>query len=476
MSSRLVPRKRILVAVALFVSSVLGLVGQDKAADSRICEKCLQKTVYYLADDLLQGRGSATADELTAARYIADIFKNLGLEPVEGNEYILPVTLRRKKFTSPPQMRFTVNGKQTVWTHGKQMIALTLTAPEIKGNLVHAKADGSAVANIPKGSVVVISDVPELDAHRVLAPLLESDASVLIFSANGPFKYKWNGYARRRAELPWQIESEPPERHRVALIAVKAKDIAALVKAPDGTEITLGGPTKDDNRQTRNVIGVLPGSDPNLKSEVVMFSAHMDHLGHCAKTLDTICNGANDDASGTATVLELARIFSKGSRPKRTVVFTTYGSEEIGLLGSRAFAAEPPFPLTRIVADIEFEQTGLPEASGTEKQFWMTGSQLSDLKYLLQQNGSRLGDDPYPGNPFFSRSDNYSMASRGVVAHTLCGAAEYPDYHKPGDDANKLDYEFMATSIQQLLPGLEWLVNTDVKPRYGPGKNPAEQH
>ena len=105
----------------------------------------------------------------------------------------------------------------------------------------------------------------------------------------------------------------------------------------------------------------------------------------------------------------------------------------------------------------------------------MTGSQLSDLGTLLVQHGSQLADDPFPGNPFFRASDNYSFAAKGVVAHTISGAAEFPDYHQPGDEAQKLNYDFLAKSLQAVLPGLEWLVNSDAKPKYEPGKDPAEK-
>ncbi len=477
MRSQLAPRKRILIASAILFSCILSAVCQNKPTETKVCEECLRKDVSYLASDSLRGRGSATPDELTAAKYVAEAFKRLGLQAVQGNEYILPVTLERGKFTAPPQLRFVVNGKQTVWTHGKQILAPRLTAPEVKGKLFHAKADPSVAASVPEGSVVVISDeIPDADARKVLVPFLASHAALVIVRATGPFLHHWEQFAERSAELPTKIAGEPEEKYRVGLVAVKAADIASLAKAPEGTEISVGGPTAEDNQQTRNVVGILPGSDPSLKNEIVMFSAHMDHLGICAKSGDTICNGADDDASGTATVLELARIFSKGPRPKRSVVFTTYGSEELGLMGSRAFAAKPPFPLAKIVADIEFEQTGLPEAKVGGKEFWITGSQLSDLKKLLVLNGSHLADDPFPGNPFFRASDNYSLVAKGVVAHTISGAAEFPDYHQPGDEAGKLDYGFMARSIQQVLPGLEWLVNTDVKPKYEAGKNPAEQN
>ena len=462
--------------VLLLAASVLTVAGQAAPAKETVCKSCMQKDIDYLASDELRGRGSATEDELTAAKYIATAFQKLGLEPATGKDYIIPVKLMRKKFVTPPQLKFTVNGKETVWTHGKEMISPRLSAAEIQGKVVEIKNDAASSANVAEGSIVVVTEpIPDGKMRQVLGSLLSSNAAAVIIPAAGPFLHNWDRYANQPAMLPTAVEGEDAGPKRAALVVVRAAEMQILARLPAGTEVTISGTTAEDDRQTRNVVGMLRGSDPTLKSQYVMFSAHMDHLGICAKTGDTICNGADDDASGTATVLELARIFTSGPRPKRTVVFTTFGSEELGLLGSRGMAAKPPFPLSDLVADIEFEQTALPESKVGGKEFWMTGSQLSDLGTLLVQHGSKLADDPFSGNPFFRASDNYSFAAKGVVAHTMSGAAEFPDYHQPGDEAQKLNYDFLANSLQAVLPGLEWLANSEAKPKYEPGKDPAEK-
>lgn len=461
--------------VFLVTATVLTMAAQAAPAKETVCKSCMEKDIRYLASDQLRGRGSATEDELSAARYIAAAFQKLGLEPAPGKDYIIPVKLIRKEFLAPPQLKFTINGKETVWTHGKQMISPRLTATEIKGKTVNLKAEAVSSANIPEGSFVVVTDpIPDGKSRQMLSSLLSSNASAVIIQASGRFARYWDRYVSQPATFPIRAEGEESEGRHVPLIVVKEDEMQTLEKVPAGTEIAISGSTAEDDQETRNVVGILRGSDPTLKAQYVIFSAHMDHLGICAKTGDTICNGADDDASGTATVLELARIFTSGPRPKRSVVFTTFGSEELGLLGSRGMAAKPPIPLSDVVADIEFEQTALPEPKVGGKEFWMTGSQLSDLRSLLVQHGSQLADDPFPENPFFRASDNYSFAEKGIVAHTIAGAAEFPDYHQPGDEAQKLNYNFMANSLQAVLPGLEWLANSDAKPRYEPGKNPAE--
>lgn len=448
---------------------------QPKPATPAVCEPCLKSEIEYLASDALRGRGSATADELTAANHIAENFKKLGLEPAEPGKYILPVHLDRQKFTAPPTLRFTSGGKEVVLMFGKDMLANRVSSAEIKGKLFHAKTAEDA-AKVPPGSVVLIdlSDAKPGAGQQTIRAFFGTKASAVLMNDPSTWKANQERFAKELPTLPATFPGEPA-RTRPSFFAISPESAASLIPAPDGTDITIGGPTAPDPLETRNVVGILRGSDPTLKNEYVMFSAHMDHLGVNGTTGDTIYNGADDDASGTSTVEELARIFSKGERPKRSVMFVTFGSEELGLVGSHAFALNPPVPLTAIVAAIEFEQTGLPQEN-MDGHFWMTGSQLSDLCADLDKHGSTIKDDPYPGTPFFRQSDNYSLAAKGVVAHTVSGAAEFPDYHKPGDEANKLNYDFMAKALEQALPGFEWLVNTGEKPKYLPGRNLAETH
>jgi len=460
-----------LLCLFLAASAAAQTKPSTSASTPTVCESCLRSEVEYLASDELRGRGSGTADELTAAKHVAGVFKKLGLEPAVGGDFIIPVTIDRARFTAPPTLKFTSGDKEIVFTHGKEILANRMAAAEIKGKLFHAKADPAEIGKIPEGSIVVIEPSEPAPTQLTMRAFSNSKAAAILVPASAPTLDNWD---RLSSQLPTVTMSMPGDiTHRATFISVKREALDALMKAPDGTEITIGGPTAADPLQTRNVVGILRGSDPVLKNQYVMFSAHMDHLGVRGTTGDTIYNGADDDASGTSTVIELARIFTKGERPKRSIMFVTYGSEELGLLGSRALAAKPPVPIDSIVADIEFEQTALPQ-EGMDGHFWMTGSQLSDLRAELEKHGSAIGDDPYPGNPFFRASDNYSLAARGVVAHTLSGAAEFPDYHKPGDEANKLNYDFLAKALEQALPGFQWLVNTDTKPEYLPGKNPAE--
>lgn len=228
-------------------------------------------------------------------------------------------------------------------------------------------------------------------------------------------------------------------------------------------------------RYTANVVGILRGSDPQLSKEVVLLTAHLDHLG-IRKPVngDAIYNGADDDASGVIAVLQLAEALTKASTPpKRTIVFALFGSEEIGGYGARYFLEHPAMPLENIVANLEFEMIGRSDKTVAPHTLWLTGYDLSDLGAELAKHGARLVADPHPDQHFFQRSDNYTLAKRGVIAHTVSSFGLHKDYHQPSDDIAHIDFAHMTEAINSMIEPVRWLVNSDFKPKWVEGKNPA---
>jgi Zn-dependent M28 family amino/carboxypeptidase len=224
---------------------------------------------------------------------------------------------------------------------------------------------------------------------------------------------------------------------------------------------------------TRNVIGILPGRDARLKEQVILLTAHLDHLG-VGKPVDgdSIYNGADDDASGCAAVLELAEILAAGERPKRTVVFAFFGSEETGGQGDRFFLEHPPAPLANIVASLEFEMIGRPDSAVQPGELWLTGYELTNLGPELARHGARLVADPHPEQRFFRRSDNYALARKGIIAQTVSSFGLHKDYHQPSDDLSRIDFPHMEQAIRSMLGPVKWLANTDFKPQWVEGKRP----
>ena len=224
---------------------------------------------------------------------------------------------------------------------------------------------------------------------------------------------------------------------------------------------------------TRNVIGVLHGRNQKLKGQVILLTAHMDHLGIGeAVNGDNIYNGADDDASGCVAVLQLARTLARGKGPKRTVFFVFFGSEETGGQGNQYFLEHPPVPLKNIIANLEFEMIGRPDADVKPNELWLTGFDRSNLGPELAKHGAHLVADPHPKQNFFQRSDNYALAQKGVVAQTVSSFGLHADYHRPSDDIAHLDFTYMDQAIQSMLGPVKWLANSDFRPAWVEGKKP----
>lgn len=224
---------------------------------------------------------------------------------------------------------------------------------------------------------------------------------------------------------------------------------------------------------TRNVIGILRGRDPKLKEQVILLTAHMDHLGVGTPVNgDSIYNGADDDASGCVAVLQLAQALATGPRPGRTVLFVFFGSEETGGQGNQYFLEHPPVPLESIVANLEFEMIGRPDPAVKPGQLWLTGFDRTNLGPTLALHGARLVADPHPKEMFFERSDNYHLAKKGIVAQTVSSYGLHEDYHRPSDDLSRVDLAHMQQAIQSMVIPVRWLANTTFKPEWVAGKKP----
>jgi hypothetical protein len=242
---------------------------------------------------------------------------------------------------------------------------------------------------------------------------------------------------------------------------------------PQGTTADRTAHVSGGVRYTWNAVGMLRGRDPVLRHSAVLLSAHLDHLGIGAPVNgDNIYHGADDDASGVAAVLELARVLGRGLRPRRTVIFAFFGSEETGGQGSSYFRDHPPLPLKDIVVNLEFEMIGRGDPAVKADELWLTGWERTNLGPALAAHGAKLVGDPHPGQKFFMRSDNYVLAKSGVVAQTISSYGLHRDYHQPSDDLAHLDFRHMDAAIGSLLGPIEWLVNSDFEPKWNEGGRP----
>jgi Zn-dependent M28 family amino/carboxypeptidase len=248
----------------------------------------------------------------------------------------------------------------------------------------------------------------------------------------------------------------------------------------DGTN---GGSEKPVVR-LRNVVGLLRGSDPALKDSYVIVSAHYDHTGmRPAGEGDRINNGANDDGSGTVSVIELASaLASLKQRPKRSVVFIAWFGEEKGLQGARYYVRHPVFPLEKTVTMINLEHLGRTDDNEGPKpdSATLTGFDYTDVATIFKSAGEKTGVNVYKheknSDAFFPRSDNQALANAGIPAHTLCVAFMFPDYHNVGDHWEKIDYANLAKVNRMIALALLTIADNAEPPEWNESNPKTERY
>lgn len=218
-----------------------------------------------------------------------------------------------------------------------------------------------------------------------------------------------------------------------------------------------------------NVVGFIEGIDPELKNEVVILGAHYDHIGMGDKVQnDSIANGANDNASGTASVLAIAECLARLGTNKRSIVVALFSGEEKGLLGSKALSKKLKSQNIDLYTMLNFEMIGVP-FTNRDYEIFITGYELSNLGDKLNSytKSSMVGiSDVAKNYNLFKRSDNYSFYKEfKVPSHTIssCDLTNFDFYHHVDDEIDQLDFVFMATTINKLIPGIVQICNTDSK-------------
>lgn len=229
-----------------------------------------------------------------------------------------------------------------------------------------------------------------------------------------------------------------------------------------------------NRRSAVNVVGVLRGTDPTLRDSAVLIDAHYDHLGIGTPVNgDSIYDGADDDASGTTAVIEIARALAAGPRPRRTVIFLATTGEEVGLVGTRWYIQHPVVPISQMSANMEIEMIGRPDSlAGGPGRAWLTGFERSTMGSTFAAAGLPIGPDRRPSFSFFTRSDNIAFAYEGVPAHTLSSYNLHNDYHRPSDDVAGVDFAHMTAVIRAGAQAARLLAD-GVAPRWNEGGRPV---
>jgi hypothetical protein len=226
---------------------------------------------------------------------------------------------------------------------------------------------------------------------------------------------------------------------------------------------------KAKGKDAFNIIGFIEGNDPKLKEEIIILGAHYDHIGFGKKVgNDSIANGANDNASGTSAVLAMARYFGLKKNNKRSIMFTLYSGEEMGLLGSKHLAEKLKSETINLYTMVNFEMIGVPFKDRDYVAF-VTGYDLTNMATKFNEySGSNLIGFSQVAKQYnlFKASDNYSFYKEfNLPCQTVssCDLTNFDFYHKVGDEANIMDYEHMSSLINQIMPAIETMSNTPTK-------------
>jgi Zn-dependent M28 family amino/carboxypeptidase len=507
-------RRATLFALLFSCGPAFGQVNPSVPADARKAMDQLAKAPFrahmaFLADDLLEGRGTGTRGQELAARYVAAQFEALGLTPAgTGGTFYQRVPLR--EVTVVPEkcsVTLTENGNSASLKWGDDFIAFgssiredaEVEAPVVFVGYGTATSDGSyddyAGVDVKGKIIAALSGAPpslssELRAHvgstREKQRLAVAHGAIGVIALRPPQADQILPWARsiigvRFPSMRWLgPDSQPgdvfpqlraaaglstPSSERLFAHAPKSweqvlKDAAASKPQSFALPITAKIHVVSQHRETSspNVVAVLRGSDRSLKNEYVVYSAHTDHLGIGTPINgDAIYNGAADDASGVAALLVLAQAFkSLPKPPARSILFLATTGEEKGLLGADYFAEFPTVPRTSLVADLNMDGASV---FYTFDEIVALGGPSSSLNGVVERDAPLLGmkliPDPQPEQLGFVRNDEYSFVRRGVPAISLEEGfhAKDPrvDGKKIADDYIRLHYHAPSDDMSQPL-------------------------
>jgi Zn-dependent M28 family amino/carboxypeptidase len=486
------------------------LSSAEKAAAARVTEAEISGHIRFLADDLLEGRFPGTRGDEIALHYLATQLETMGYRPGTLDPDGHPAWFQRV-----PLEKFTATVPQEVtFRRGSEQLALA-TGPGVKADVALRSVGSANEVALQDAELVFVGygitssehgwdDYRGIDVKGKVVVLLNfnppwAGEGVRLWSGRWDYKYLEAArhgaagalliHTTESAGYPWQVvtasnraeafalpaDSDPDPRlpfqgwisqdAAARLFKLAGRDLAAdetAAKDPRsngargtalGVTLSLRLPVKHERLESANVVGVLPGSDPKLKDEAVLYTAHHDHFGVRNPPVQgehNVYSGAVDNASGCAGVLAIARAITTAP-PRRSVVVAFVTAEEQGLLGSRWYAAHPTVKAGRIAVDINLDSLNVRGRTSDVGFLGLGKSSLDGVvKTLAAAQGRTVHGDPFPDRGAFYRSDDFELARVGVPGARVKGGPHYTgrpegwgkeqqelyerrDYHQPSD-------------------------------------------
>jgi hypothetical protein len=501
---------RIGIVAAAALSAPLCARAQAPAvtrASGSITEADVRARIGIIAHDSMGGRNTPSPGLTRTADYIAREFKRLGLKPGgDAGSYLMKYPIQQRKllaaesfvtFASPDGQTVKLSFVRDAALAGRGLPVAEGRAPlTLVGGA--GRLDSFPATDLRGRLLMFVTDWNRADAAARLLQISRAASRsgalglVAVVNSDSVFTSRYGGAGERLFEVAAgdrsgffsiavresAIAAQAPGA-TAQLAALRDAATASAQPAPDFEGVISLRDTVVTEVFAPNVVGILEGSDPVLKNESLVYSAHMDHVGSAgqpgascrAQGADSICNGADDDASGTAGVLELAEAFAqRGARPKRSVVFLTVSGEEHGLWGSEWFVNHPPVPLPQIVANINADMIGRNWSDtivAIGKEHSDLGATLNRVNRAHPELGMNAIDDRWPEQNFYARSDHYNFARKGVPILFFFNGV-HPEYHRPGDSVEKIDAEKEARIVKLLFFLGQDVANAAKRPEWMP--------
>jgi Peptidase family M28 len=394
-----------------------------------------ERILQSLSADEMAGRKINTPGIDKAADFIAAEFKAIGLS-----------TLKPEK---------TYKQEFTVLSSALGSAKVEINNQEIENSLFFMRLSASSItwteANMPEVKVITAED----NFRGSMGETFASEVDLLVIVSTS-HRSMFNMYRSYLSQPRLSYEKKKDERPNLVFVLADIEYVANLF---------IDASMNEEEVKLFNVVGVVTGKRAR---EMVLFSAHYDHLGVGeVYEGDSIYNGANDDASGVTAVIELARYFKSRGKPERTLVFAAFTAEEVGGYGSKHLSEilDP----NEIIAMLNIEMIGKPSKKGLNTA-WMSGWEKSDLGEILQNNLREMAfdffPDPYPEENLFYRSDNATLARLGVPAHSISTTQIDidEDYHQLSDELQTLDIANVTNTINAIAIGVQGIVDGNQTP------------
>ncbi|MEP1096755.1 MAG: M28 family peptidase [Cyclobacteriaceae bacterium] len=466
-----------LLVTTLLLSTICAEAQGDKAkTEETVAQSTIKSHIGFLASDALRGRDTGSPELDIAAEYVKSRFVQYGVSTVDGmDSYFQDVPLKSLKAAKEGTLTladdaFLLNDDFLVLAGGKGLSGPIvfvdygsdddLKKANVEGKIAVALS-GDGVEQNPRAWFTIATEKRKRVKEKGAIALVE-----LYNSTQLP----WNFLVRFLGSDQLVLDTEEGPSLTHIWMNRSQEDLGNLKKKGQKGSLSISG-----NEQTqilsKNVVGFVEGTDPNLKDEVVVYSAHYDHVGvgRADAKGDTIYNGARDNAVGTVTVLSAAENIAKYPT-RRSALFVLFTGEEKGLLGSQYFIDNSPVEHSKMVYCFNSDNGGYNDTSIAT----IIGLGRTTAGNIISESSKAFGllatDDPAPEQGLFDRSDNVRFAAKGIPAPTFSlGFTAFDDeigkyYHQPGDEPETLDYDYLEKFFKAYVLSCRVIANSDETP------------